>query len=566
MKKRAKEDVFSEIRRIHGDKIDLTHADYINTHSRMLVKCNQCGYEWYAIPQSLLNGCGCRKCASIERGRKERIKLNKEELINRAKSNLKIHNDYDYSLIPDKEYELTSEEIVQVVCPHHGIFDISVRKLLMGTGCPKCYNEFLKNNQKMPEGVFRKRLYELNPDLDYNASDYVNTQTKLEFTCKVCGHKFYRKPNGILSQTYSCPECNKKVISSQRTKTTEQYIEDVKKVWGDKYGTDHIVYIASDKPVTPTCLEHGDFSIEANSFLQGHGCPYHYNVFSKQELEILDFIRNDCGFNKARRDRKILGSRNEIDILVEEKNVGFEYDGLFWHNELHKEVNSHLDKTNACKDKRITLYHIFEDEWLYKKDIVKSMIANILGCTFNTIYARKCYIKEITSRECSEFLINNHIQGNCLGKIRIGLFYNDNLVSVMLLGHARHFAGSGKQQWELLRMCSKLNYKVVGGASKMFKYFLNTYKPQEVITFADKRWSTGNVYNKLGFMLYNESKPNYYYVIGDKRFYRYNFRKSILKQKYGCPDDMTEREFCKSQKWYRIYDCGCLCYKFVNKT
>lgn len=532
----------------------------------MLVKCNQCGNEWNAIPQSLLNGCGCRKCASIERGKKERIKLNKEELVNKANSNQKIHNDYDYSLIPDNEYELTSEEIVQVICPNHGIFNISVRKLLMGTGCPKCYSEFLKNHQKMPETEFRKRLYELNPNLDYNASDYVNTQTKLEFTCKACGHKFYRKPNGILSQTHSCPECNKKVVSSQRTKTTEQYIEDVKRVWGDKYGTDHIVYIASDKPVTPTCPEHGDFSIEANSFLQGHGCPYHYTMFSKQEAEILDFIKNDCGFASAKRDRKTLGLRNEIDILVEEKNIGFEYDGLYWHNELHKEPSSHLDKTNACKNKGITLYHIFEDEWLYKKDIVKSMIANILGCTSQTIYARKCQIQEISSKECSDFLIKNHIQGNCLGKIRIGLFYNAELVSVMLLGHARHFAGSGKQQWELLRMCSKLDYKIVGGASKMFRYFLKTYNPQEVITFADKRWSVGNVYNKLGFELYNESKPNYYYVIGNKRFYRYNFRKSILKAKYGCPDDMTEREFCRNQKWYRIYDCGCLCYKFVNKT
>ena len=98
----------------------------------------------------------------------------------------------------------------------------------------------------------------------------------------------------------------------------------------------------------------------------------------------------------------------------------------------------------------------------------------------------------------------------------------------------------------------------------MFRYFLETYNPQEVITFADKRWSVGNVYNKLGFELYNESKPNYYYVIGNKRFYRYNFRKSILKAKYGCPDEMTEREFCRNQKWYRIYDCGCLCYKWTN--
>lgn len=115
-------------------------------------------------------------------------------------------------------------------------------------------------------------------------------------------------------------------------------------------------------------------------------------------------------------------------------------------------------------------------------------------------------------------------------------------------------------------MCSRTHYSIVVGSSKMFSYFIKTYNPQSIITFADKRWSVGNVYHKLGFMLYNESKPNYYYIIGDKRYYRYNFRKQILISKYGCPQDMTEKEFCYQQKWYRIYDCGCLCFKWTDNN
>ena len=74
----------------------------------------------------------------------------------------------------------------------------------------------------------------------------------------------------------------------------------------------------------------------------------------------------------------------------------------------------------------------------------------------------------------------------------------------------------------------------------------------------------GNLYEQLNFVKYNESAPNYYYIINNKRHYRFNFRKSILVKKYNCPTNMSEHDFCFSQKWYRIYDCGCLCYKWEN--
>lgn len=566
MKKRTKEEVLSKIKEIDGDVFDFSEATYTNTHGKLVTTCKKCGHKWTPIVQSLLNGCGCPKCSAKERGKKSREQFSKQDFITKVKSKLRIKQNYNFSLLPDIIYEYNTNIPVEVMCNKHGKFSITTKQLLDGTGCPECYKEFARSHKVMPEEEFRKKLLALNPNLTYNPEEYKNTVSDINFTCNVCGNSFIRKVNSILYQTAKCPHCNKLTISQERTKTTEQYIEDVHKVWGNKYGTEHIIYKGSDKPVTPTCPEHGDFSIEANSFLQGHGCPYHFTIFSKQEKEILSFIREELGYKEASSSRKILGERNEIDIYVPSKNIGFEYDGLYWHNELNKDKNFHLNKTNKCKEKGVTLYHIFEDEWLYKSGIVKSMIENILQKTPNKIGARKCEVREIDSKSCSEFLLNNHIQGNCLGKIRIGLFYKDELVSVMLMGHSRHFAGSGKEEWELLRMCSKLHYTIMGGASKMFNYFIKKYKPKSIITFADKRWSIGNVYNKLGFSLYNESRPNYYYVIGDKRYYRYNFRKSVLIKKYGCPAEMTEKDFCFKQKWYRIYDCGCLCYKWLSQN
>ena len=69
------------------------------------------------------------------------------------------------------------------------------------------------------------------------------------------------------------------------------------------------------------------------------------------------------------------------------------------------------------------------------------------------------------------------------------------------------------------------------------------------------------MYEKLGFTLLHDSQPNYYYIIGNKRYNRFAFRKNILVEKYNCPNDVTERDFCLQQHWYRIYDCGSKVYE-----
>ena len=193
---------------------------------------------------------------------------------------------------------------------------------------------------------------------------------------------------------------------------------------------------------------------------------------------------------------------------------------------------------------------------------VKFLIKNLLLKTEQKIYARNCSINYVDHSQGKKFMEKNHLQGWCPSQIMIGLYYNDELVSLMSFGKSRHFIGNGKSDYELLRFCTKLNTQVIGGASKLFNFFIKEHPNKEIVSYADRRWSNGNLYEKLGFELYNKSKPNYYYVVNNERKNRFNFRKSILMKKYNCPKDMSEREFCKQQKWYRIYDCGCLCYKW----
>lgn len=116
----------------------------------------------------------------------------------------------------------------------------------------------------------------------------------------------------------------------------------------------------------------------------------------------------------------------------------------------------------------------------------------------------------------------------------------------------------------MLRFCNKLNTSVIGGASKLFKHFIKEFNPLEIISYADRRWSMGNLYTELGFNFSHNSEPNYFYVINGERKNRFGYRKDILVSKYGCDPNDTERNFCFNKGWHRIYDCGTKVYKWKS--
>ena len=286
---------------------------------------------------------------------------------------------------------------------------------------------------------------------------------------------------------------------------------------------------------------------------------------SGKETTIFNFIKENSEYDIIQSDRSILNGK-EIDIYIPELKLGFEFNGLYWHSELYKEKNYHLEKTKSCNDQGISLFHIWEDDWLYKQDIVKSMILNKLGRTENKIFARKCQIKEIGDNKLvRNFLNENHIQGFVGSKIKLGLFYNDELVSLMTFGNLRKSLGQKSQEgcYELLRFCNKLNTTVVGGSSKLFKYFLKIFNVKDIISYSDLSRSNGNMYQQLGFKLSHNSAPNYYYIIDGIRKHRFNFRKDKLI-KEGADPIKTEIQIMNERGFYRIFDCGMQKWNFTN--
>jgi len=279
---------------------------------------------------------------------------------------------------------------------------------------------------------------------------------------------------------------------------------------------------------------------------------------SKEEDLLAEFIES-MTIPIKRHDRTIIRPF-ELDILIENKFIGIEYCGLYWHSEKLKiSDNYHLNKLDRCNNNNYRLITIFSDEWMLKQDIVKARLKHILGVkNDNIIYGRKCVIKEISSKEKKKFLEDFHIQGSDNSVIKLGAFYNNKLVSVMTFSRGSIAKGSKSEEgvWELSRFCSDYNYHIPGIASKMFMYFKKNYPWKKIFTFADRRWSDGNVYEKLGMKLTDKTKPNYWYTKNFiERIHRFSLRKRPEE-----PKDIPEWVLRQKEGYSRIWDCGNLKY------
>jgi len=282
------------------------------------------------------------------------------------------------------------------------------------------------------------------------------------------------------------------------------------------------------------------------------------------EQNLFNFIYENHTGNIYQNIKNII-KPYELDIYLPELKIAFEFNGLFWHNEIGTINTYHLNKTELSENKGIQLIHIYEDDWKHKQLIIKSIILNKLGKISNKIYARKTEIKEISDNKLiREFLDTNHIQGFLGSKVKIGLFYENELVSLMTFGNRRVAMGkksTNEGEYELLRFCNKLNTNVIGGASKLFKYFIRQYNTTGITTYADRSISQGKIYETLGFENQGKTEPNYYYIINGIRYHRFNYRKDKLV-KDGFDKNKTEHEIMLERKIYRIYDSGNLKFEY----
>lgn len=365
------------------------------------------------------------------------------------------------------------------------------------------------------------------------------------------------KRKKTISQNNNHSEIYKKLAHDKETKGFEQITERVKdKVENlfsrdsyngsriiNKYpwkciscGHEFIDYVDSGR--TPVCKKCNPDSISAG------------------EKEIKEYIHSLGISNIVSNTKKILKNL-EYDIYLPDHKVAIEFNGIYWHSDLFKSSSYHVNKFIQSREIGVHLIQIFEDEWINKKNIVKNRIKSLLGLS-KKIYARNCTVMDVSSEDYKKFVEENHLQGYAACSYKHGLYHDGNLVAVMSFSKSR-YTNSG---YELIRYCS--SETVVGGAGKLFADFIKKINPELVISYANRCWSQGNLYYKLGFD--NETSDDlnvgYWYVKNGKRYHRSNFTKKRL-MKFGENSDLTESQIMKNNGFLKIYDCGN--YKFVWK-
>ena len=279
------------------------------------------------------------------------------------------------------------------------------------------------------------------------------------------------------------------------------------------------------------------------SELNLHDLVVLYPKHSREENDIKEILIELGCKNIILNDRKILNGK-EIDIYLPDYKIGIEFNGSYWHSEDCVEHNKHIKKSLLGLNENIFIYHIFGYEWNNKKESIINQLKNLLNKNENKIYARKCEIKESTKKEKSAFLNKNHLQGNDKSSVCLGLYYNNELVSIMTFTKPRF---NKKYDWELSRYCTKAGTTVIGGASKLFKHFVREYVNDEetILSYSDIAKTKGNLYETLGFKLDHISKPNYVWWKSDVD-YKTRYQTQLK----------DEVKTMHQNGYYRIYDCG----------
>ena len=267
-----------------------------------------------------------------------------------------------------------------------------------------------------------------------------------------------------------------------------------------------------------------------------------YNKKFSVEKEINTFFGNIFEGNTRQIIKPL-----ELDLYSEKYNFAIEYNGLMWHSygkskyttfdNLEKEdPYKHLKKTELCEEKGIDLFHIFEHEWLdeTKKSIWISVINEELGKNLEIDYT-KCTIKYSTKEESEVFLIKNDLEGFKNANIYIGLYYNNELVSLMSIETL-----DKNSEYKIINFASKKGYSIQKSFGILLEFFEQEFNPYSVIFPINRRFIS-RLYEKEGFVELYCTKPNcFYFLPNSGLIYEQNIR--------------TEKPF--QEGYRRIWDSG----------
>lgn len=365
--------------------------------------------------------------------------------------------------------------------------------------------------------------------------------------CKVCGKRF---EYAIDSNGYVCKTdyCSEECYNKFKPQRKQSWMEKVTKTNLEKYG---VLYSC----LLPECQEkQGTIVSKINlafaELLKENHIKYEQEFILGNGLYSYDFY--------------IQSPNNSVDFLVE-INPTFTHTcfdtGVF----SPRDMSYHINKTKYANEHGYRCIHVWQwDDWDKIINLIKPK---------QKLYARKLEIKnDVLKKDANEFLKFYHIQGSCYGNfVNLGLYNDDKLMELMTFGKPRY---NRNYQWELLRLCTHSDYMVVGGAERLFKHFVETYNPESVISYCDMSKFTGNVYERLGFVLKEQTDPQKVWsdrkngYITDNLLRQRGFDQ-LIGSKLNPPElygkDTDNEVLMLKYKWLPVYDCGQKVFEWQNK-
>lgn len=447
-----------------------------------------------------------------------------------------------------------------------------IKNKIIDTNRKKYGSNSPMGSEKIQEKSKRKLLEKFGVD---NASKSKEILEKRIESFKLSNYKETYKETSLKRYGVEHPWMNKEI----HRKTIEVFYKDYKERIINKIDTNLYEFLSFEKDLSTElkfkckkCSEEFKilpyqfyYRINNNLSICTKCFPISENS-SISQIELFNFINENYKGLILQNDKNII-KPYEIDVYLPELNIGFEFNGVFWHSNKFKDDKYHYKKNKLSLENSVKLYTIWEDDWNTKKEICKSFILNKLKKSKVKIGARKTNIKEVNYLESKKFLDENHLQGDVKSSIRIGLYSNNELISIITFSKLRlplnRKLNNNTGVYELTRFCNKINHNVIGGASKLLNYFINKYNPIEIQTYSDNLISEGDLYRKLGFNYIHESEPGYWYVVNGIREHRFNWRKQKLV-KMGYDKEKTENEIMLELGFWRIYNAGNK--KWIYKT
>ena len=325
----TKEEWITSAREVHGDKYDYSKVKYVNSATKVCIKCPKHG-EFWQTPSAHTQGQGCPTCANEANGERKRLTLS--DFIKKANE---VHNGkYDYTKV---RYVNVMTKVC-IICPEpgHGEFLQTPHDHLGGHGCPKCRNEVNGERCRLSKEDFIKKARKIHGDkYNYSKVEYVKSNIKVCIICPQHG-EFWQTPNSH-TQGANCSKCSGNYIP-----TTKEWIVSARKAHGDKYDYSKVEYTNNNTKVCIICPEHGEFCQRPVDHINGCGCSKCKGdkTRERQTLTKEEFIKKARNVHGGKYDYtnvKYINTHTKVCIICPE------------HGEFRQTPHSHIQDQGCPK-------------------------------------------------------------------------------------------------------------------------------------------------------------------------------------------------------------------------